>query len=337
MKQKVCTYCGAEIQGNMERCPVCGKRQRPVAARGGKTGANPARRWSFAVAIAALLAALTLVLCVLGGVFDFVARDAETMPGVIGQTEDNARLMLEALGLNISIKSASSEEAAGVVIDQSIPEGRALRSNQTVTLTVSNGSDAVRVPEKPVEELEVYAPKLLGQNYEEARSMAESVGLNIIKDGEQVSDEPAGTVIWQEPESGTGMRPREAIHCIVSKGPAETFTITVTCGKGGSVSPDGRVTFKRGDTARFTITPDKGYVLAELKVDGVSVGAPEEYEFPNVRADHTLYAVFRAAPEAEEKPPEDVPAEEETPDDEAPEDIPPEDQPTEEETPEPEE
>lgn len=337
MKQKVCTYCGAEIQGNAERCPVCGKRQRPVAARSGKTGANPARRWSFAVAIAALLAALTLVLCVLGGVFDFVARDAETMPDVIGQTEDNARLMLEALGLNISIKSASSEEAAGVVIDQSIPEGKALRSNQTVTLTVSNGSDAVRVPEKPVEKLEVYAPKLLGQNYEEARSMAESVGLNIIKDGEQVSDEPAGTVIWQEPESGTGMRPREAIHCIVSKGPAETFTITVTCGKGGSVSPDGRVTFKRGDTARFTITPDKGYVLAELKVDGVSVGAPEEYEFPNVRADHTLYAVFRAAPEAEEKPPEDVPTEEETPDAETPEDVAPEEQQPEDETPEQEE
>lgn len=335
MKRSICTHCGAEIQGNMERCPTCGKRQRPVAARSGKTGANRVRRWSFAVAIAALLAALTVVLCVLGGVFDFVARDAETMPDVIGQTEDNARQMLEALGLKISVKSASSEEAAGVVIDQSIPEGRALRSNQTVTLTVSNGSDAVRVPEKPVEELELYAPELLGQNYDEAKIMTEGMGLNIIKDGEQVSDEPAGTVIWQEPASGEGLRPSEAIHCIVSKGPAETFTITVTCGKGGSITPGGRVTVKKGETARFTVTPDKGYVLAELRVDGVSVDAPEEYEFPDVRADHTLYAVFRAAPEAEEKPPEDIPTEE-TPDDEAPEDIPEEQQP-EDETPEPEE
>ena len=336
MKRSICTHCGAEIQGNMERCPVCGKRQRPVAARSGKTGANRVRRWSFAVAIAALLAALTVVLCVLGGVFDFVARDAETMPDVIGQTEDNARQMLEALGLKISVKSASSEEAAGVVIDQSIPEGRALRSNQTVTLTVSNGSDAVRVPEKPVEELELYAPELLGQNYDEAKIMTEGVGLNIIKDGEQVSDEPAGTVIWQEPASGEGLRPSEAIHCIVSKGPAETFTITVTCGKGGSITPGGRVTVKKGETARFTVTPDKGYVLAELRVDGVSVDAPEEYEFPDVRADHTLYAVFRAAPEAEEKPPEDIPTEE-TPDDETPEDVAPEDQQPEDETPEPEE
>lgn len=83
------------------------------------------------------------------------------------------------------------------------------------------------------------------------------------------------------------------------------YTITVTAGKGGSVSPSGQVTVPGGESRSFTITPDAGYVVGEVKVDGQDVGAVTEYTFSSVTGDHSLYVVFRA--EEATPPPTDTP------------------------------
>ena len=47
------------------------------------------------------------------------------------------------------------------------------------------------------------------------------------------------------------------------------------------------------DDQTFTITPDAGYVVDDVKVDGVSVGAVTSRTFANVQADHTISASFK--------------------------------------------
>lgn len=70
------------------------------------------------------------------------------------------------------------------------------------------------------------------------------------------------------------------------------YTITASAGKGGEISPDGSVRVVRGSSKTFTITPDAGYVIEDVLVDGESVGAVDKYTFENVREKHTIEAVF---------------------------------------------
>ncbi|MFQ9816482.1 MAG: InlB B-repeat-containing protein [Oscillospiraceae bacterium] len=53
------------------------------------------------------------------------------------------------------------------------------------------------------------------------------------------------------------------------------YTIEASAGHGGGISPDGRVRVSRGSDKTFRITPDAGYEIADVLVDGESVGAVE--------------------------------------------------------------
>ena len=69
-------------------------------------------------------------------------------------------------------------------------------------------------------------------------------------------------------------------------------TIKATAGANGSISPSGWTSVREGWDQTFTITPDKGYAVAKVLVDGKSVGAVTAYTFKNVTKDHTIEAVF---------------------------------------------
>ena len=70
------------------------------------------------------------------------------------------------------------------------------------------------------------------------------------------------------------------------------YTITASAGEGGAISPSGSVRVRRGSDQTFTITPDEGYEIADVLVDGESVGAVRSYTFENVRSRHTIEAIF---------------------------------------------
>jgi mannose/cellobiose epimerase-like protein (N-acyl-D-glucosamine 2-epimerase family) len=76
--------------------------------------------------------------------------------------------------------------------------------------------------------------------------------------------------------------------------PAQTFSISATAGSGGAISPSGSVNVAENSSQSFTITPDAGYKVSDVLVDGVSVGAVTSYAFSNVTADHTISASFTA-------------------------------------------
>lgn len=70
------------------------------------------------------------------------------------------------------------------------------------------------------------------------------------------------------------------------------YTIKATAGAGGSISPSGNVSVREGGDQTFTITPDKGYAVANVKIDGKSIGAVKSYTFENVSSPHTIEAIF---------------------------------------------
>lgn len=78
--------------------------------------------------------------------------------------------------------------------------------------------------------------------------------------------------------------------------------VTVTAsveGKGGKISPE-KVTVKEGENVEFTITPDEGYKVADVKVNNESVGAVTKYTLTDVREDAKIVATFEEASYTEE-------------------------------------
>jgi len=84
--------------------------------------------------------------------------------------------------------------------------------------------------------------------------------------------------------------------------PVPTYTITLTVGEHGSVTPSGEngiVTVNEGDDITFTVTPDEGYLIGGLIVDETPVYCDVEGDvvnFYDVHANHTIEVVFTEIP-----------------------------------------
>jgi glucose/arabinose dehydrogenase len=74
-----------------------------------------------------------------------------------------------------------------------------------------------------------------------------------------------------------------------------SYTITASAGANGSISPSGAVSVTQGTSQTFSITPNSGYAVSDVTVDGASVGAVTSYTFSNVQANHTISASFVAS------------------------------------------
>ena len=70
------------------------------------------------------------------------------------------------------------------------------------------------------------------------------------------------------------------------------YTIEAAAGTGGSISPSGNISVREGADQTFTITPDKGYAVANVKIDGESIGAVKSYTFENVSKAHAIEVIF---------------------------------------------
>jgi hypothetical protein len=74
----------------------------------------------------------------------------------------------------------------------------------------------------------------------------------------------------------------------------EIHTISASSGSNGSISPSGRIDVNDGDSQTFIFTPNTGYQVADVMVDGSSVGAVQSYTFSNVTKDCTISVTFQA-------------------------------------------
>ena len=86
----------------------------------------------------------------------------------------------------------------------------------------------------------------------------------------------------------------------------EKFAITATAGEGGTITAEslteGKVDVTEGESATFTITPNSGYEIADVKVDGNSVGKKTSYTFSDVDKAHKIEATFAFANYTAENP-----------------------------------
>jgi hypothetical protein len=70
------------------------------------------------------------------------------------------------------------------------------------------------------------------------------------------------------------------------------YNITATAGSNGSISSSGSITVPSGGSLTFTISPNTGYSVGSVVVDGKNAGAVTSYTFSDVKTDHTISANF---------------------------------------------
>ena len=85
-----------------------------------------------------------------------------------------------------------------------------------------------------------------------------------------------------------------AAHTITAEFEKLTYNISASCGTGGTISPSGTTSVAYGSSKTYTIQPMDGYEIADVIVDGKSVGAVTSYTFSNIAQAHTIKATFRA-------------------------------------------
>ena len=86
------------------------------------------------------------------------------------------------------------------------------------------------------------------------------------------------------------------VNNLTAAGAGTTRTITASAGAGGAISPSGDVAVTAGQDQTFTLTPETGYRIADVVVDGVSVGAVATYTFEEVAVYHAIRAAFEVIP-----------------------------------------
>ena len=127
------------------------------------------------------------------------------VPAVVGQSESDAVDAVKAAGFKTKTKDAFSDSVPkGDVISTSPKAGESLTKGRTVTLTISQGSEGITVP------------KVVGLQQEDAVAQLEKLGLTADVT-EQETTQPAGTVMEQDPPTGTSVQKGAAVKLTVAK------------------------------------------------------------------------------------------------------------------------
>ena len=76
-----------------------------------------------------------------------------------------------------------------------------------------------------------------------------------------------------------------------------SYVITAYAGEGGTITPEGDIRVSANGSQSFTITPEPGYRIQSVVIDGTDVGAKSVHEFKSVIRDHTITVTFQKTAE----------------------------------------
>ena len=110
-----------------------------------------------------------------------------------------------------------------------------------------------------------------------------------------VSVTAGNAVITVTYNNGIGTFTLPALHqdiTLTATTEAQTFTITVTQGANGTITPGTQTNVTYGSDKTFTIAANNYYAIVDVIVDGSSRGPISSYTFHNVTGDHTITAIF---------------------------------------------
>ncbi|MFE7648912.1 Stk1 family PASTA domain-containing Ser/Thr kinase [Streptomyces phaeoluteigriseus] len=256
--------------------------------------------------VVAVVTAVLLVLGVGAGVWYINSGQFTKVPAVLTQTEAQARERLDAAGLDVGkVEHAYSDTVKrGTVISTDPEPGARIRDNDSVTLTVSDGPETVKVPEVKGSRLDK-AKELLKTDGLEPGLVTEAFSEDVLK----------GFVISSSPQPGTERRAGSAVSLVVSKGaPIDVPDVT------GQDLDDARAELEEAglvvevSTSEINSEFDKGQVAAQSPgadkqaADGAKVTltlskGPEMTEVPDVvgaSVDEATTALEEAGFEVEE-------------------------------------
>jgi len=156
------------------------------------------------------------------------------------------------------------------------PAGGAVAAGTAVTLTTATPGAEIRYTldgTEPSASSELYTGPIAVSAAVTVRAVAIAAGL---PNSEVLT---VSYTILTPPSSGS---PSRSAYCV----------ITAAAGAGGTIAPSGRNSVVKYGFAVFSISPQPGFLIEDVLVDGVSVGAVTEYRFPSVAADHAIEARF---------------------------------------------
>ncbi|TQJ52413.1 Stk1 family PASTA domain-containing Ser/Thr kinase [Streptomyces sp. NBC_00080] len=159
--------------------------------------------------VLALVAAVLLVFGVGAGVWYINSGQFTKVPAVLTQKEAEARTRLEAAGLEVGkVRHQHSDTVKrGTVMDTDPDPGARIRKHDSVTLTVSDGPEIVKVPD------------VTGSRQDKAEELLKADGLEPGLVTQEFSEDVIkGFVISTDPEAGTKRRAGTAVSIVVSKG-----------------------------------------------------------------------------------------------------------------------
>lgn len=132
------------------------------------------------------------------------------VPALIGQSQAQARALLDGKGLNMRIEEApyNKDVAPGTIVDQKPPSGTRMHAGNWVSVWVSRGNQEVEVP------------RVQGLSVQDARELIESKGLKVTVREENSATLAEGLVLDETPAAGSVVHLATIVDLVVSKGPA---------------------------------------------------------------------------------------------------------------------
>ncbi len=224
--------------------------------RRGRAGRGPA--WRGRRGVLAVLAALLVVLGVAGGVWYINDGQFTHVPGVLALPQAEAQHKLSAAGLDTEVrKDYSLTVPRGSVISTDPAPGKRIRSNGTVTLTVSEGPRQVKVPD------------VSGRTLADAQQQLKDAGLVPGTVGKSFNDSvPQGSVIVTDPPAGREVAPGTPIAFTISRGSPVDVPDVI----GKSVTEAQQTLQDAG--FQVVLSPDKAF-SDEADEDTVAVETPD--------------------------------------------------------------
>ena len=236
---------------------------------------------------------------------------------------DHALTDLEVAQLSGMVYTITSSAGTGGTITPSGSTQVLVGTNRTFVITPNTGyhTTEVVVDNEPAGAIPTYTFTSVTSNHSISASFSLSPSYTIVSSaGTGGSISPSGDVTVYQGTSQTftitpllGFKVSDVKVDGVSAGAASDYTfnyitsghtievsfettpvhtVTASAGTGGSVTPSGTTQVNDGTDLTYSIEPEVGYRVSNVRADGISVGAVSSYTFSNITSSHTISAVF---------------------------------------------
>ena len=198
-------------------------------------------------------------------IFNLFSSDKILAPDFTNMTIEDAEKLAKQHNIKIKIKEEVQDDSVeeGTVISQEPKEGKETADGNVVYLTVSVGSEKIKVNDVKL------------TKYELARATLEKVGFHVEVEFENDEEVPENYVVSQSPEGGEQAAHGSTVKLVISKGPEESNVVVPTVV--GKTLEQAKASLEKegltlGDISYEKSVVDKGTVIKQNIAGGETVG-----------------------------------------------------------------